>query len=153
MPGRSGRRPLPTKFKLLKGESRPSRINQAEPEFDPADPTCPAWLTGLAREKWNDLAPKLGAKGVLTVVDTLALEAVCHAYGRWRDLAAAVTAAEKGGSAGASIASGLHGAALKERAAFLKALAEFGMTPSSRSKVHATPPKPATKLSRFTSGR
>ena len=85
MPGRTGRRRLPTKLKLLHGETRPSRINQDEPEPAEGVPPKPAHLKGDAAKEWARLAKLTTDMRVLTVADGPMLEATCLVYAELRE--------------------------------------------------------------------
>lgn len=54
-----GRKPLPTKFKMLKGEAQKCRVNPNEPELALALPEPPGFLSETAREEWLRKAPVL----------------------------------------------------------------------------------------------
>lgn len=81
-----GRKPKPTHLKVLAGNPGKRALKSDEPLYDAADEfDAPEWLTGLAEEKWHELAPKLAGTRVLTAVDLHNLEMFCQAYARWRE--------------------------------------------------------------------
>ena len=82
--GRRGPPPKPTALKLLQGNPGKRRINTREPKPDRSVPRCPSWLTPGAKRVWQRLVPQLGKMGMLTVVDQDALAAYCQTYARWR---------------------------------------------------------------------
>ena len=55
----SGRKPLPTKLKMLKGTAQKCRVNPNEPKLAPALPEPPDFLGETAREEWLRKAPVL----------------------------------------------------------------------------------------------
>ena len=55
----SGRKPLPTKLKMLKGTAQKCRVNPNEPKLAPALPEPPDFLGEIAREEWLRKAPVL----------------------------------------------------------------------------------------------
>jgi P27 family predicted phage terminase small subunit len=65
---RTGRPPAPTALKLVKGE-RKDRMPKGEPVPSPGAIRPPAWLDGEALELWNEYAPDMIDKGVLTAWD------------------------------------------------------------------------------------
>lgn len=134
--GKRGPKPAPTAAKKLAGE-KASRINDAEPEPTAGPVTPPDWLSAEARAVWDDLAPDLVAKGVLTTWDTEAFAVLCDAVTHYRQASAAV--ADDG-----VLVPGRRDAVVKhpgmqlvrDTAATIRAYAgEFGLTPSSRSGV------------------
>ena len=121
-----GPHPKPTALKILEG-CKPFRINFDEPSFRDGSTTPPAWLTGLALEHWNELAPVLSSARILTVGDLSALLVLCLEYERWRT--------DPGND--------------KSKDRYIRLLIEFGMTPSSRSRIKAPPEKPKDELGEF----
>jgi P27 family predicted phage terminase small subunit len=84
----------------------------------------------------------------MTEVDRAALGAYCQAYGNWAQAERAIAKlAEKGEingmlmktTNGNVIQHALVGIARKARADVVRYAAEFGMTPSARARVQATP--------------
>src|SRR3954470_21352191 len=83
--GRRGPAPAPTAFRLLKGEGRPSRINQDEPQLpEPRTRRAPAGLTGPGRHEWQRLVGMLSNRGVLTEADLAGFEDYCRALSQLR---------------------------------------------------------------------
>ena len=81
--GRRGPAPKPTQLRLLHGD-KPSRINTAEPRPRDVPPQRPAWLSPLAAEEWDRIAPDLARMGTAKAVDGTALAAYCEAVARFR---------------------------------------------------------------------
>src|SRR6056297_639786 len=142
-----GRKPKPTKLKLLSGTARKHRLNDNEPEPDLARPEPPEHLTGAARLEWERVIEEIMNLGIMSNLDRAPLAAYCQAYGRWVAAEAALARmAEKDGvtegliirtKAGNVIHNPLVGAANKAMADMVRYAAEFGFTPSSRSQVTA----------------
>lgn len=142
-----GTKPTPTAIKKARGDKR--GINPNEPMPEPSIPTCPPHLNDYAIEEWNRLAPSLCKLRVLTAWDRGALAAYCDSFGRWREYSEKRDAS--GGvvvqaPSGYPVKSPFASAAEKAYDQMLKAAAEFGLTPSSRSRVQTTPKKRATTL-------
>lgn len=78
-----GRKPIPTKLKLLRGEKNKDRINTNEPDPGPGIPECPQHLDEIAREEWKRVAPILEKMGTLTRVDRTIFAGYCQLYSRW----------------------------------------------------------------------
>lgn len=133
-----GTRPKPTKVKLLEGNRGRRKIGEGEPEPAPGRPTCPPHLSASAKAEWKRIVPELEKMGLLTKVDRSALAAYCNAYGEWKDTCELL----KGKSpiikteAGNIIQNPLVGIAHKASELMYKFLVEFGMTPSSRTRIN-----------------
>lgn len=126
-----GRKPKPTALKLLEG-TRADRINRDEPTLPKGDIEPPDWLDdldGYGIDHWNELAPMLSKAGLLTEGDRPALALLCRAYARLR----------------------LDPLDDKANDLYRRMLVEFGLTPSSRSRIKATTEKPKDALAEFLS--
>lgn len=140
-----GPKPKPTKLKLLTGTARAHRINPHEPAPDAAAPDPPEHLTDAARQEWDRVVVDLVALGILSDLDRGALAAYCQAYGRWSaaETALARMAARDAMTdglivktkSGNLIQNPLVGAANKAMADMVRYAAEFGLTPSARTRV------------------
>ncbi len=82
--GKKGRKPLPTKIKVLRGNPGRRSLPKREPQPEQGVPKPPDWLDPLAREEWNRIVPALDAIGMLTKVDGFCLEAFCCCCSGWR---------------------------------------------------------------------
>lgn len=141
----AGRKPRPTAIKILEGEPNKDRINLREPKPKLGRPTCPAHLSGAARYEWRRIVPELEALGLLTQIDRAALAAYCQAYGRWviaerklsqlSSMSADKMAYLYKTTNGNLIINPLLSVANKAMEHMHKFLVEFGMTPSSRSRI------------------
>ena len=133
----AGRKKLPTKLHILKGTDRKDRTNPSEPEPELKIPTPPEHLSEYALKEWNRITAELELIGLLTELDRTELAMYCQAYGRIVKYEKIV--AEKGelyktpnGSVQLSPAMWVINKAMEQ---CHKYLTEFGMTPSSRTKV------------------
>ena len=137
--------PLPTNLKSIRGTARPCRLNDKEPR--------PAKLKTLAPPKelnseetacWTKTVTDLQSSGIATIVDVKALTAYCKAWCNW---IAETRIAEKEGSV---VTGGMGGPVINPHIRIandyfkqlLSLWREFGMTPSSRSRIHAETDKP-----------
>ncbi len=137
-----GRKPKPTALKRAQRNPGKRGLNHAEPQPPDGLLTCPPHLSPAAREEWDRLADTLHEMGVLTIVDRAGLAAYCQAYGRW------VEAEEKlretpplvKTPSGYVQQSPWLTVANKQLELMGRYMAEFGMTPASRSRVAAMEP-------------
>ena len=126
----------PTNLALLHGD-RPSRVNTDEPKPRDRPPSPPGWMSALAREEWDRIAPDLVVMGTAKAVDATALAAYCEAVARLR--VAAELVARSG-----PLLIGREGQAVKNPAVAQARDAsyevrmwarEFGFTPSARTPM------------------
>jgi P27 family predicted phage terminase small subunit len=143
-----GRKPRPTKLKILEGEKNKNRINRLEPKPVTLKATCPRYLNDVAKAAWNRLYPELHSMGLMAKIDRDALAAYCQAYARYVKYERIV--AEKGelyktaaGNVIISPALAVANRALEQMRQFM---AEFGLTPSSRARIIMEPPGELTAL-------
>lgn len=161
MPRGQGRKPKPTRFKVIDGERHRDRLNENEPQPEITIPIIPVQLkktmSKIAKQEWNRIAPQLESLGILSDIDMTALVAYCKAYAEYIDAEnmlkekgplykaggetrttrhadGSETTVRKGGSITTSPYMWIRNKALDQMRQFLL---EFGMTPSSRSKVSA----------------
>ena len=139
----AGRKPLPTHLKMVRGTLQKCRMNSDEPSPNPEIPAAPPHLSPEAREEWNRLAEELYDLGILSAIDRAALAAYCQAYGRWveaeellRNIDGTMKLTETT-SNGNIIQNPLVGIANESLELMHKYLTEFGMSPSSRTRVSA----------------
>jgi P27 family predicted phage terminase small subunit len=136
--------------KELNGNPGHRALNKAEPQPPRASrvPPPPAYLTGEAKKAWQKLAGQLHRMGVLTDVDHDALARYCVTYQRW--LRAEKELARNGDVLKTTKGNYVQNPwlAISNRSlALLNGLAaEFGITPSSRTRVKANPPEEEEKL-------
>ena len=142
----AGRRPKPTHLRVVSGNAGKRPLNKAEPQPRRERPSPPAHLSGAARDAWGYVSGILDRMGVLTEADAVALEQLCECYAEIVELRAEIaengrfqTVATKAGGEMERLRPAY--AALMDADRRLKAwLAEFGMTPSARSRITANPP-------------
>lgn len=134
----AGRKPQPTALKLLRGNPGQRPINDAEPQFTVRLPTPPTQLSESAKSIWRREGRRLVQAGVFTVADAAAFAAWCQSYARWLEM---VEMLNRTGpilrideSPGFKI-NPLVAAVRDAQADFIRAGVEFGLTPSSRTRV------------------
>ena len=85
-----GRKPKPTRIKLLTGNPGKHPLNEGEPRAEPAVPDCPPELNAAAQREWQRLVSELAKLRVLTNLDRAALAAYCGAYALWAEATEAI---------------------------------------------------------------
>lgn len=137
----AGRKPIPTNWKVVTGNPGKRPLNENEPVPDDFDVEMPRGMDPLAKEEWKRLAPELKKMNLLSAVDRDMFEAYCVAMARWREAEKFI---KKNGSVyividaqGNKLAKRFPQAAqAQEWLKIARSLAsEFGITPSSRSKI------------------
>jgi P27 family predicted phage terminase small subunit len=128
---------LPSNVVRLRGNPGKRRPNHAEPRPAAAMPTCPACLGEEARKEWKRLCKELAALGLLTRIDRGMLAAYCQAHALWVE---AVSSIERYGTMvkspnGYPMQSPYVAVANKQVEIMGRIAAEYGMTPSSRTRI------------------
>jgi P27 family predicted phage terminase small subunit len=149
--GRRGPQPVPTNLRLLRGESRPSRINRQEPKPRELLPEAPDWLSAAAAEEWARLVPDLIVMGTVKAADATALACYCEAVARFRVASEIVSKAglmlkDRDGIVRKNPAVGMARDAGAEVRQWAR---EFGLTPAARQPLrveHSTAPGSAERL-------
>ncbi|CEF48235.1 unnamed protein product [uncultured bacterium] len=90
----------------------------------------PSWLRGRARSHWKELAPILSRAGLLTEGDRAGLAMLCDEFRKVQ----------------------LDPDDGKACDRYRRMLIEFGLTPSSRSRLKSTAEKPKDRLEEFLAG-
>ena len=160
MPIGSGRRPLPTAIRKLRGNPSDKPLNDAEPKPSPGRPERPRDLHGLARKEWDSTVPELEAMGVLARVDAKALAAYCREYANWiraekdcqkRGLILEEPIVTRDGvQIGVRVKRNPAVQVANDALRLMKAfMIEFGMTPAARSRIRIEKPKQEDQLETF----
>lgn len=139
--GRRGPAPRPTVLKVLAGNPDKQKKNRNEPKPRPLKPWCPSWLDDDAKREWFRVLPILFKAGLVTEADGTALAAYCQSYSMWKQ---ATKTLQEGGFT--NRAPGGYRMLRPEVAMVQRSLAlikqycaEFGMTPSARSRMEVKP--------------
>ncbi len=132
-----GRKPVPTRLKIIRGTDQPCRVKKNEPRPKSNMIRRPFKLSEVAGKQWDSMVRKLRAADMITNLDTQALGLYCEAYANW-------VAANKWIQLKGTVVKSANGT-LAQSPFFLvsnkcfdqmyKMLVEFGMTPSSRTRV------------------
>lgn len=134
----AGRKPKPTNLKLIQGTHRADRANPSEPKPRVEIPPCPKFLQGEARKQYQRIAKKLARIGLMTELDDMALSMLCQG---WQEYLEATDQVKKSGILlkspnGFPVLNPYLTVANQAIKKIRALLAEFGMTPGSRSRIH-----------------
>jgi P27 family predicted phage terminase small subunit len=134
-----GRKPKPTKLKELAGNpgGRPLNSHEPQPPVPNRAPYVPRYLNEDGRKEWRRVVGILIDLGLYTVLDHTALAMYCQVYGRWVQIERELADEDLvlvGSEGGFYQNPKLH-VANKAWEQMRKILAEFGLTPSSRSRL------------------
>jgi P27 family predicted phage terminase small subunit len=148
-----GRKPKPAHLKLVAGNPGRRPIPENQPRPPVAAPGCPSHLDEVAQVEWQRIVPLLLGMGVLSEVDRAVLAGYCAAYSRWakaEERLAEHGPIVKAPRTGTPMHSPFLAVANAAMAQMAKLAAEFGMTPSSRSRIESNgQPTPTTPVSRY----
>ncbi len=141
-----GRKPLPTSLKVLKGTDQPCRTNEREPVVGSENIEPPIKLSPEAAKHWEKVLKQLSEARIVTDIDSTALAAYCEAFATWSEALKMVRrlGSVVKGERGFPVKSPYLDVADKASKEMRALLTEFGMTPSSRTRIQATE-KPQTK--------
>lgn len=143
----AGRKPKPTALKVIAGNpgGRPLPKNEPKPKADTG--RCPTRLKGMARKEWNRLVPILKDAGLFTRVDRNAMAMYCDQYSIYCEAMKSINdvGAVIKDSQNRPAQNPYFRVANKASGIMSRMLVEFGMTPSSRSRVQVVPPEGATQ--------
>ena len=132
-----GRKPKPTVVKMLEGNPGKRSLNTNEPTPERKAPSCPEWLEEEAKTEWKRMQEQMEHLGILTEIDMAAFAGYCQAYARWKEAEEFLTQ---------------HGTIVKTKSGYWqqvpqvsiaqtylkimnKFCEQFGLTPSSRSRI------------------
>ncbi len=133
----AGRKPKPTKLKLIEGNPGKRPLNDKEPKPKACIPECPEWVSPEGKKEWKKITPRLLRLGLLSEIDYAALGGYCDCYGELKPLREEIklygytTTTDKGNVVQRPEV-GIYNQKLEK---MLKFLSEFGMSPSSRTRL------------------
>lgn len=136
-----GRKPIPSAIHALNGFPGKRKPNPNEPKPAAKAPPCPAHIQGEARKEWRRVVRELSALGIISNLDRAALTAYVTA---WQRMIEAEEQLRKHGPivkspSGFPIQNPYLAVANKAMEQVIRISAEFGLTPSSRTRVAAAP--------------
>ena len=134
-----GRKPTPTAIKELEGNPGKRPLNTKEPKPVKKAPSCPKWLEPEAKKEGRRHAKQMEQIGILTEGDMAAFAGYCQAYARRKEAEEFINQ---------------HGSIVKTPSGYWQQVPQvsiaqtylkimnrfaeqFGLTPSSRSRIIA----------------
>ena len=149
-----GRKPKPTNLKELAGNPGHRPLNQDEPKPQTVMMQAPRFLDDVANKEWRRISRELYPLGLLTKIDRSALAAYCQAYSRWIQASEEIegkslTLKTENGYEYPNPLLAIINNALEVMRKFG---VEFGMTPSSRSRLKVEPPEAPDDLDKLLFG-
>ena len=136
-----GRPKKPTAKLKIHGTYRSDRRYDSEPKPDVYVPERPKWLVGDAKKEWYRITPILAKMKCISEADLAMLAAYCFEWGLYVALARKVkvenltTVTDKGNE----MLSPLLNARNRALKNFKEIATEFGLSPSSRTRVATNP--------------
>lgn len=138
-----GRKPAPPELKVVKGETRPSRLRPDHAPPVKGAPQPPDWLNREAREEFDRYVEKLGQLGVLSATDDGVIAMAAMRRVEIKELTERIE--EQGYSYvsdGGLVKRNPDVAMRSEAMKHLQSLeASMGLTPSDRGRVSSTKSK------------
>ena len=137
---RGGPKPKPTAIKQLEGNPGKRPLNKNEPKPQ-GKAICPSWLLPDAKKEWRRMSSQLSKLGLLTSVDQTAFAVYCQAYARWKEAEEilkekGLTFERKDPDKGEYSQQRPEVAIAHKMMEKIRSFcAEFGLTPSSRSRM------------------
>lgn len=168
-----GRKPKPTHLKLVTGNAGKRKINEREPKPPTSVPPVPAHLSDEAKVEWGRVSALLEQMNLISHIDRAALAAYCQAYADWayaeseirkyghivKSPTKTVTRKARDGSeitetsGGYPMQSPFVVIRNKSLELMHKYMVEFGMTPSSRTRIVGDgtqkPAQPSSQASKY----
>ena len=141
-----GTKPKPTRLKLLTGNPGRRALNEREPQppLPPSLPDPPTHLSRDARKEWRRAGEILLGSRVLTRADLSALALYATFYGRWvqaeRDIKRRGIMVPASPRSKIKVQNPMLAVANKCAQQISQLQGEFGLTPSSRTRIIAAEP-------------
>ena len=142
-----GRKPKPTQLKILAGNPGCRPLPEDEPAAPAGEPKCPAYLDREGKAEWKRVTAALRSMGLLSTADRGNLIRLCQNWSLAVRLSRLVNDLE---GEPASVHMDARKLLISHAEAwnnYGRAAVEFGLTPSSRARVHA-PGKKSEEVSK-----
>ena len=134
--GRRGPAPAPAAIKLLRGETRPSRVNYEAPLPRQRAPVMPRGMEDAAQKVWRRVMREMGDADVILAADTDVLRVYCEAvasYVRTRGLLIDSGPIIRGTRGRDVVINPLSRLVREEREAIRLLARELGLSPAARA--------------------
>ena len=136
--GRRGPAPTPTALKILRGETRPSRVNRDEPRPVGELVPIPEDISPEAQAVWRRVLREFGHTGVIRGADADVMRLFCETVDRYERASQMLN--QSGplirGRDGNLVKNPLH-QIVRDNAVLIRSLAgELGLTPAARVGLH-----------------
>jgi P27 family predicted phage terminase small subunit len=125
-------------LKVLAGNPGKRPLNEREPAAPQGVPERAEWLDAEAQAEWDRVTVELQEMGLLSRTDRAALTAYCTAWSRWVEAEVQVKkygTVVKSPEKGFPMKSPYLSIADQALETMRKLMVEFGLTPSSRSRI------------------
>ena len=137
--GRRGPAPTPTALKILRGETRPSRLNRDEPRPVGELVPIPPDMASEAKVVWRRVLGAFGHTGVIRGADSDVMRIYCETVARYEKASRLLDASGPlitGARGGELVKNPLH-QIVRDDAVLIRSLAgELGLTPAARVGLH-----------------
>ena len=133
-----GRHPKPTQLRIDQGNPGRKAISPDEPRPAIIAPKCPNHLSPYAKREWKRITPLLLTLGLLSQLDMASIASYCQVYDRWRKAELKVRrhgeliVINSMGYLQQNPWLNIANKSLEQMKVFY---AEFGLTPSARTKL------------------
>ena len=144
---KTGKAPKPTNLRLVEGTLNKKSYKQNEVMPDVMEPVLPPHLSADAFGEWVRIMPLLLSNRLVTEIDTVALALYCQAYGRWVIAERKITLMQVDGDDGFTtkapsgylVQNPYLSIANRAMEDCHKYLQQFGLSPSSRTRISVAP--------------
>ncbi len=147
-----GPAPKPSALKKAQGTYRPDRAPRNEPEPTDNPLVCPSHLSETAQAHFWEIADELDAMGIAYRADSGTLAIMAEAYAFKKEAADNLNnygVLIKGRSAGEPVKNPSWQQWREAAATYMAAAKEFGLTPSSRTRIEAPEPKDIDEFAEY----
>ena len=143
---------MDSKKAQVRGTLNASEVNAKKakrPDYNADMPQKPKGMTSGAVEYWDEIVPQLYHAGVLTKLDTVALQILCETYVTWKNAVQLVNKNKNGALVmdhkGEIKEAPEHKIMRQSEKRLIEMLSRFGMEPSGRKKITKVEPGKDTK--------
>jgi len=142
----AGRKPLPDKLKVIRGTNQRCRMSKNSMEVEQVTkiPPAPTWMSKTGRKIYKDTASELAKAGLLQKIGLSILLSYCNMMSRHieaelkiKETKAVIPVRDDKGNVRGIAVSPWHRISIDALNAARSIAAEYGMTPSSQSRIIA----------------